>query len=38
MVDDGWGTMFVGSLKMFQAAGFNLVEHRGNRAVVRRTI
>jgi GNAT superfamily N-acetyltransferase len=38
MKDDVWGTMFVGSLKMFQAAGFDLVEHRGNRAVVRRRI
>ncbi|MDH5420312.1 MAG: GNAT family N-acetyltransferase [Acidimicrobiia bacterium] len=38
MKDDAWGTMFVGNLKMFQGAGFELVEHRGNRAVVRRRV
>lgn len=37
MKDDVWGTMFVGSLKMFQGAGFELVEYRGKRAVVRRS-
>lgn len=33
--DDSWGTMFVGTLKMFESAGFETVERRGDRAVVR---
>ncbi|NNF64171.1 MAG: GNAT family N-acetyltransferase [Acidimicrobiia bacterium] len=38
MKDDAWGTMFVGNLAMFFNAGFDVVEHRGNRAVVRRSV
>jgi len=38
MIDDSWGTMFVGSRKMFANAGFDLVEHRGKRAVMRRPV